>query len=468
MGDADVRDSLGTAAPPRPVTHRSARERPPGPRSRIPGALVYAMSRDPLAFLTSVAREHGDISSFRLTSESVYLFNHPDLIRDLLVTNQRNFRKGRGIERMKPLLGEGLLTSEGEYHLRQRRLAQPAFHRHRIAAYGSAMASYAARRADRWTSGRALDLHHEMMAITLAIVGKTLFDADVEAEANEIGAAVTTAFESFNFTLFLPFGELLERLPIPQAIRFRRARARLDATIYRMIAERRASGADRGDLLSMLLLAQDVEGDGGRMTDEQLRDEALTIFLAGHETTANALTWTWYLLSQHPAVEARLHAELLTALGTRPPGADDLPALPYTRMVVAESMRLYPPAWILGRRTIDTFEAAGYSIPPRSIILASQYLMHRDARFFPDPDRFDPDRFTHENQATRPKFSYFPFGGGTRVCIGEQFAWMEAVLVLATIAQRWRFQLVPDHPIALQPIVTLRPKFGMRMVVEAR
>jgi cytochrome P450 len=238
--------------------------------------------------------------------------------------------------------------------------------------------------------------------------------------------------------------------------------------VYRLIEERRRSGADRGDLLSMLLLAQDTEGDGGRMTDLQLRDEAMTIFLAGHETTANALTWTWYLLSRHPDVEARLHAEIDSALGGRAASVDDMSALPYTRMVLAESMRLYPPAWIVGRRAMGPFQANGYTIPARSIVLMSQYTMHHDARWFPDPERFDPERFAPDRQADRPKFAYFPFGGGPRVCIGEQFAWMEGMILLATIAQRWRLRLVPDHPVAMQPIITLRPKYGMRMTVEAR
>jgi cytochrome P450 len=426
------------------------------------------MGRSPLTFLTELRDRYGDIARVPLGSETLYLFSHPDLVRDVLVTNHRNFHKGRGLERAKILLGEGLLTSEGDFHLRQRRLAQPAFHRQRVAAYGTTMATYAASRRDRWQSGATIDAHQEMMALTLAIVGKTLFDADVEHEAAEIGAALATTFESFSFGFFLPFGELLERLPLPATLRFRKARARLDATIYRLIEERRRTGGDRGDLLSMLLLAQDTEGDGGGMTDLQLRDEAMTIFLAGHETTANALTWTWYLLSQHPAVEARMHAEIDSALGGRLPTADDLALLPYTRMVLAESMRLYPPAWLVGRRALGPFESNGYTIPGRSIILVSQYVMHRDARWFPDPERFDPERFTPERQAERPKFAYFPFGGGPRVCIGEQFAWMEGIIALATIAQRWKLRLVPGHPVALQPIVTLRPKHGIRMTVEAR
>ena len=441
---------------------------PPGPRRRVPALDALRMGRDRLGFLTMLRTQYGDIARVPLGAETLYLFSDPELVRDVLVTNHRNFHKGRGLERAKKLLGDGLLTSEGEVHLRQRRLAQPAFHRQRVAAYGATMASYAAARRDPWHTGATIDAHQEMMALTLAIVGKTLFDADVEHEAAEIGAAITTTFESFNFGFYMPFGALIERLPFPATLRFRRARARLDATIYRLIAERRRSGTDRGDLLSMLLLAQDTEGDGGGMTDLQLRDEAMTIFLAGHETTANALTWTWYLLSQHPDVEGRMHAEIDSALGGRLPSADDLPALPYTRMVLAESMRLYPPAWIIGRRAVGPFEAGGYTIPARSIVLLCQYTMHRDPRWFPDPERFDPDRFTPEQQASRPKFSYFPFGGGPRVCIGEQFAWMEGVILLATIAQRWRLRLVPGHPVATQPIITLRPRYGMRMTVENR
>lgn len=441
---------------------------PPGPRRRVPVLDALRMGRDPLAFLADLARRYGDIARVSLGPETLYLFNHPDLIRDVLVTHHRAFHKGRGLERAKLLLGDGLLTSEGDVHRRQRRLVQPAFHRQRIAAYGATMAGYAARRRDRWRPDAIVDVHQEMMALTLAIVGKTLFDADVEAEAAEIGAALTDTFEAFNFTFYLPFGELLERLPIPPTLRFRRARARLDATIYRLIDERRRSARDRGDLLSMLILAQDTEGGGGGMSDVQLRDEAMTLFLAGHETTANALTWTWYLLSRHPEVEARLHAEVDHALGGRLPTADDLPALPYTRMVLAEAMRLYPPAWIIGRRAIVPFEASGYTIPARSIVLLCQYLVHRDARWFPDPERFDPERWTAERVAERPKFAYFPFGGGPRGCIGEQFAWMEGVLLLATIAQRWRFRLVPGHPVALQPIITLRPAHGMRMTAERR
>jgi cytochrome P450 len=442
----------------------------PGPRRRYPGEFTVALARDPIRFLTRLAREHRDVAHFRMGPQEMLFVTAPELIREVLVTKQRSFHKGRGLERAKRLLGEGLLTSEGEFHLRQRRLVQPAFHRERVAGYGRVMSDYAARTRERWRDGETLDVAEEMTRLTLAIVGKTLFDADVEGEAEEIGEALTQSFQSFTFAV-LPFGELLDRLPIPPTIRFRRARARLDATIYRLIDERRRSPGDRGDLLSMLLLAQDPEAAGGasdRMSDEQVRDEAMTLFLAGHETTANLLSWTWYLLSQHPAAEARLHAELDAALGGRLPTAGDLARLPYARMVLAESMRLYPPAWIVGRRAVEAVEIGGYSVRPRTIVLMSQYVTHRDARWFESPERFEPDRWLPERVAERPKFSYFPFGAGTRVCIGEQFAWMEGTLVLATLAQRWRLRLAPGHPVAVQPIITLRPKHGMRMTVHAR
>lgn len=446
---------------------RSGDAFPPGPRARYPGQFLVEVARNPLAMMMSMAIEYGDIVHFRVGPQHLYLFSHPDLIRDVLVTNQKNFHKSRGLERAKRLLGNGLLTSEGDFHLRQRRLAQPAFHRQRIAGYGATMSEYARQMQSTWVDGRTLDIHAEMMKLTLAIVSKTLFDADLESEASEIGDALTMAFESFNLAM-LPFTEYLEKLPIPAVRRFNAARARLDRTIYGMIDERRRTGEDRGDLLSMLLMATDTEGDGRGMNDTQLRDEALTIFLAGHETTANALTWTWYLLSQNPDVEARMHSEIDAALSGRMPGYDDLAGLPYTRMVLAESMRLYPPAWAIGRRALSAFEVRGYTVPKRSVVLMSQYIMHRDPRYFPEPEKFDPDRWTAEAQAERPKFSYFPFGGGTRVCIGEQFAWMEGVLLIASIAQGWRMRLDAGHRVEVQPLITLRPKHGMRMTLERR
>jgi cytochrome P450 len=440
---------------------------PPRSGPRYPGQFIVEIARNPLAMMISMQRQHGDIAHWRIGPQNLYLFSHPDVIRDVLVTNQKNFHKSRGLERARRLLGNGLLTSEGDFHLRQRRLAQPAFHRQRIAAYAATMTDYAERASARWKNNITVDMHKEMMRLTLGIVSRTLFDADVEDEAAEIGNALTTAFESFNLAM-LPFTEILDRLPFPAVRRFNAARDTLDRTIYRMIEERRRSGEDRGDLLSMLLMATDTEGDGSGMDDTQLRDEALTIFLAGHETTANALTWTWYLLSQNPEAEARLLAEVDGVLNGRAPTHEDMPSLPYTRMVLAESMRLFPPAWAIGRRALDAFEVRGFVIPKRSVVIMSQYIMHRDARYFPEPDRFDPERWAPEAQASRPKFSYFPFGGGTRICIGEQFAWMEGVLLIAAIAQKWKMRLEPGHPVEVQPLITLRPKHGMRMILERR
>jgi cytochrome P450 len=440
---------------------------PPGPRRLVPGLNFYRFRTDTLRFLQRMAVEYGDIVYFKIGPQPAYFLNHPDYIKDVLVTSNNSFMKGRALQRSKRLLGEGLLTSENPLHRRQRRLAQPAFHRQRIANYASVMTEYAERISSGWRDGDTVDISQEMMRLTLGIVGKTLFDADVEGEAAEIGEALTTVMDLFNL-LLLPFSELLEKLPLPHRRRFDRARDRLDQTIYRMIKERRESGQDRGDLLSMLLLAQDEEGEGGGMSDTQLRDEAMTIFLAGHETTSNALSWTWYLLSQNPHAEELLHAELDMVLQGKIPTFDDVPRLPYTEMVLAESMRLYPPAWAVGRLSVEDYSVAGYVIPKGSLVLLSQYVMHRDARFFPDPEVFDPERWLPDAKEARPQFSYFPFGGGPRRCIGEGFAWMEGILLLATLASRWRMRLDPSHPIELQPVMTLRPKHGIKMTLHER
>jgi len=433
----------------------------------MPLSGLFAYRKGPLPFCQNLAAQFGDISYFRLGPQEAFFLNHPDYIKDVLVTNHQNFHKGLALQRAKRLLGEGLLTSEGEFHRRQRRLAQPAFHRARIASYATVMTAYAAETSERWRDGAVLDMSEEMMRLTLGIVGKTLFDADVVSDAQQVGEAMTVVMDLFN-TISIPFFELLQKLPLPQLRRFDNARARLDAIIYRLIEERRRSGMDRGDLLSMLLLAQDTEGDGGTMTDEQLRDEVMTIFLAGHETTANALTWTWLLLSQNPDAEAKMHEEIDLVLEGRLPTFADVTQLKYTEMVLAESMRLYPPAWAIGRLATNESRIGGYVVPKKSLVLMSQYVMHRDPRYFAEPLRFDPDRWTAEARESRPQFSYFPFGGGHRRCIGEGFAWMEGILLLATLAQQWQMRLVLNHPIALKPVITLRPKYGMRMTLVRR
>jgi cytochrome P450 len=439
---------------------------PPGPKPSLLSTLIYFPGRDPLAFFSNLARTYGDLVAYRMGGEDVFFLNDPQHIKDVLVTHNKNFIKGRGLQRAKRLLGEGLLTSEGAVHLRQRRLIQPAFHRDRIAGYGNTMVAHADRMRQTWTDGATLDIAREMNRLTLSIVGKTLFDADVEMQAADVGDALTGVMETF-WMVMLPFADVIERLPVPSLRRSRAARARLDAIIYGMIADRRASGRDHGDLLSMLLSAQD-EDDGGVMTDQQVRDEAMTIFLAGHETTANALTWTWYLVSTTPEVEARLHDEVDRVLQGRLPTVADLDGLSYVERVVTEAMRLYPPAWLIGRRALRDYPIGDYVAPARSIFVMSPYVLQRDARYFADPERFDPGRWTPEFRAALPPFAYFPFGGGPRRCIGDSFAWMELVLVVATIAQQWRLALVPGHPVEPQPLVTLRTKYGMRMDVKRR
>jgi cytochrome P450 len=439
--------------------------RPPGPKGHLLVGVLPEFRKDPAGFLEKMARQYGDVVYLPLGRQHIYYIGHPDAIRDILVTHQNKFKKSRMLERARVLLGDGLLTSEAGHHRRQRRLVQPAFHRDRLAGYGAVMVDRAARVRDQWQSGQSFDAMQEMLRLTLAIVSKTLFSADVDSEADQIGAALTQVFDLFEVIL-MPFSELLEKLPLPAVRRFKRARKRLDETIYRLIAEHRASGRDEGDLLSMLLLARDEEGSGG-MTDTQVRDEALTLFLAGHETTADALTWTWYLLSQNPQAEAALHAELDRVLSGQLPSFDDLPRLRYTESVFAEALRLYPPAWGIGRRALEDYPVGGFVIPARSVVLTSPYVVHRDTRWFLEPLAFRPERWLAED-SSRPKFAYFPFGGGARVCIGERFAWMEGTLLLATLAQRWRLRLEPGQRVETHARITLRPKHGMLMIVEPR
>lgn len=455
---------MTTIATPMTTTHY-----PPGPKGGLFNRRLISYSRrDPLSFVTSIACDYGDISHFRIGGERVFFLNHPDYIKFVLVTHYANFLKGRGKQRVQSLLGRGLLLSEGDVHRRQRQLVLPAFHRQRIGAYAEVMAQYAARHSSQWEDGQTLDIRQEMMRLTIAIVGKTLFDTDVESEVSEIQDCVEAAMHTFK-AFRLPLAGRLEHFPLPHVRRSRKAGERLKAIIHRMVAERRESGRDRGDLLSMLLLSRGEEMDGEPMSDEQIYDEALTILLGGYETVALALTWTLYLLSQHPEVEAKLHGEVDAVLdGGRMPTVDDLPRLRYAEMVCAESMRLYPPVWRLVRRAIKDFEVGGYVVPAGALVVMSQYAMHRDRRYFPEPLRFDPERWMPEAKASRPAYSYFPFGGGPRRCIGEGFAWMEAILLLATLTRRRRFHLLPENVIELLPLHTLRSKNSILMTTERR
>ncbi len=448
-----------------------ANKRPPGPKSFWPGGLLLRFSRAPLDFLLRTARTHGDIAYFRLGAQDFYLLNHPDYAREVFVTRQEQFHKGRALERAKYLFGEGLLTSEGEYHRRQRRLVLPAFHRQRLAAYGATAANYAARLSDEWRDGQSVDAAREMRRLTLLIVCKTLFDVEIETETEVVGTALTDLlerFEVFGAAVLAP-AHLLRRLRRRAAPNAPNARDTLDSIIRRLIAERRAEGLkDRGDLLSMLLLARD-ETDGEAMSDEQVRDEVMTLFLAGHETTATALAWTWYLLAQHPQVERRLHEEIDAACAGRRPEVADIKRLAYVEMVFAESLRRYPPSWVVSRRATTDQQFGGYNVPVGALVLLSPYVAHHDARHFPDPFRFDPERFTPERVRERSEYAYFPFGGGARRCIGESFAWMEAVLILATVAQRWRLVRDAAAPsVTVQPGMVLRARGGVPLRLEAR
>lgn len=464
---------VGAAHPARPVN--------------VPGHWLWGNLRqfnaDPLHTLLQVA-QLGRLVHLRFVNQRSYLVHEPEDVKWVLVDNHRNYLKGYGTQALRPILGSGLLTSEDELHAQQRRLIQPAFHRQRIAAYAAIISRFADRHMAQWQDGQALDLHAELMHLTMMIVAQCLFDVDLSRSVSSLGDAISALILEYDLNRIGPIGQLIDRLDWARTRRRRRLLAVLDSLIYDMIRTRRAEGADHGDLLSMMLQMQDAEAGSAiaGAGDKQLRDELLTLFIAGHETTALAVTWTFYLLALHPEVEARLLEELTAVLGApastgegtgdgagaRLPGWEDLPKLEYTRRVFSEAMRLYPPAWATARIARRDDEIAGCRIPAGSSVIVSQYVTHRDPRWWPDPERFDPDRFAPEAEAARPKFAYFPFGGGPRRCIGEPFAWMEGQLLVAALAQRFHFELQPGYAPELLPQVTLRPKHGMPMTVHAR
>jgi len=460
-------NSTGASAAGTEPSGGPLRKYPPGPNSGKRGNIggqLGAVRRDPLGFFTHCAHTYGDITAIRYLNFRSFYINNPEYIEDVLVNNARKFHKGPVLQANKGVFGEGLLTSEGNFWLRQRRLAQPAFHRARIAAYAETMVSYTERLLETWRDGEERDIHEEMLRVTLQIVGKTLFDADVARDAQEVGKSLELLLElsaDFARDILIP-----RWLPTPKNIRKARAIKKLDKIIYRIIEERRKSGRDTGDLLSMLLAARDE--DGSRMTDKQLRDESITLFLAGHETTANTLSWTWWLLAQNPAAEKKLHAELDSVLGGRAPTLEDVAKLKYAENVLTESLRLYPAAWGLARLAIEEHEIGGYRVPKGTGISIALWVMHRDPRWFEAPEEFRPERWEDGLAKRLPRFAYFPFGGGPRQCIGNTFALMEATLVLATIAQRYRFRLVEGHPVVPLASITLRPRHGIRAVLEVR
>jgi cytochrome P450 len=439
--------------------------RPPGPDFWRMLKPLWRIRRDRITPIQKLMHRYGDISTVQIGPMRFFFLNHPEIIQECLVTRHRDFHKDRGYAFLRHLLGNGLLVSEEDFHLRQRRMIQPAFHRKRLAGYGQAMIDFAGEVRDGWEDGEERDVYRDMMQLALVIVGRALFTAEVKENAKMVADALDyiMAYEEIFFT---PWGPLAIRLPLPSTRKFHGWIGKLDEVIYRLIDEHKSSG-DTGDVLSMLLAAQD-EDDGSRMSDKQIRDEAITIFAAGHETTAIALTWTWYALSQNPEVEAKLHEELDQVLGGRAPRPEDYPQLQYTRRVFAESMRMFPPAYMMGREAVRETELGGYKIPKYSQVVVSPFITQRDPRFYPDPLRFDPDRFLPEAESARHKFAYFPFGGGKRLCVGEGFAWMEGVLVLATLAQQWKLRLKPGFEIGFDPRVTLRPKGGMPMTLHRR
>lgn len=428
---------------------------------------VFEPRGDSIGYLTRCAREFGDIVFFRFLGVPACFVNRPDYIESVLVTQNSNFVKSKDYRAMRRVLGNGLLLSEGEFWRRQRKLIQPAFHQERIAAYADIMTGHTQRMLSSWSDGQTLDIHEAMMHLTLGIVAKTLFDADVSHEAEDVDAALTVLMGKFlrqaGMALLLPTW-----VPLPTSRLLKRAVGRLDKVIYGIIEQRRASGQMSGDLLSVFLQVQDDEGVS--MTDRQLHDEIMTLFLAGHETTANVLSWTWFLLGQNPEVEETLIEELSRVLCGRFPAPADLPQLAYTDMALRESMRLYPPVWVIGRRALAPFRLGEYELPADTNVLISQLILHRDARYFPEPLRFNPDRWSPSDPraASLPRFAYFPFGGGPRVCIGAGFAMMEAVLLLATIAQQFRVQIAPGQKVGMQPTVTLRPRNGIPVTLKRR
>ena len=402
-----------------------------------------------------------------LPGQRVIVANDPDLVEELLVTKHKHYHKDPGYASLRRLMGNGLITNEGKDHLTQRRMMQPAFHKKRIDEYAACMVGQARERSLRWRDGEALDVNAEMSAVTLTIIAKTMFDSDVEDDIGRVYSAVTTVINHFERYVNPWVGRFFDALPIESTRRIHEAERDLNEIIYRFIREHRESGEDRGDLLSMLLMAQGEDGSG--MSDQQVRDESITLFLAGHETTSLALTWTWYLLSKYPEVEARLHEELERVLpGGRPATAEDVPHLEYTRRVVTESMRILPPVPGFGRQAISDNQLGPYAVRRGDVVAVVPWALHMRESYFPEPDKFDPDRWLPERSANVPKFAYFPFGGGVRKCIGEPFAWMEAILLLATFAQRWRLELAPDNRIAYDTKITLRPKYGMKMILRER
>jgi len=442
-----------------------ATNRPPSPPGHWLLGNLPEFRCDMLGFFARCAREYGDFVALKLGPRRVHLASHPDFVEQVLVTENRKFGKSYVFELLRPVLGNGLLNSEGDFWLRQRRLIQPAFSKSSVNTYAGSIIEYTRRLLAEWSDGRHCDLHGEMTRLTMGIVGKALMDIDLTEVSSEVAAPLEEAMRDLSHR-FESAWNFPQWVPTPRNRRAKRNVRRLDAVVNRIIRSRRESG-DRGDLLSKLIQARD-EVDHTGMTDRQLRDEAMTLFLAGHETTANALAWTWFLLGQNPAAESRLNEELRATIGDRWPDANDVPKLVYTEAVLKESMRLHPPAFAFSRRVLADATIGGYHVPAGSAVIMSQWVIHRDERWWDEPDKFRPERWLESTAKARPTYAYFPFGGGPRGCIGNTFAMLEAILVVAAIASRYRIELVAPESVRPWPSVTLRPRGAIQAVLHAR
>jgi cytochrome P450 len=480
---------------------------PPGPSSILPTKILNQFIKDPLKTLTEIAKKYGEISYFKMGPQHVYLINNPDYIERILIYDHGNFKKGPRLQTAKRVLGEGLVTSEGEYHRNQRKIIQPVFLPKMIASYDEIMSQYAYNMCHNWSDGSILDIHDEMMRVTLSIICKSVMSYDIESqEADKISKSLDIS-KNYMKRLQHPIGQVLDHIPIlPKVAQSRSAIKVLDSIVYKIISERRSMMIQSNysynnvqndkekqnqdhiknekdlealsqDLLTRLMYntTPNTKQDKDKTTnieslsDVQLRDQIITFLIAGHETTANALTWTFYLLTQNPDVEKKLYHEINTILrGNKIPSFEDIPKLKYTEKVFRESMRVYPPVWTLGRFVENPYSLGEYIIPKGSTILMSQYVMHHNSKYYDEPQIYNPDRWTEEFKRNLPRFAYFPFGGGIRGCIGESFAWQEGILLLSTVMKYWKMQLVPNQKIKLDPGITLNPKKGIKMKVMAR
>jgi cytochrome P450 len=435
---------------------------PPGPKSRYPGGVFLKFRQDPIGFLEKAAAQFGDIVHWKMGGQNAFLINDPNLIRDVLVTQDKKFDKQ--LEASRSLLGLGLTVSNGELHQRQRRSIQPGFHRDRIAKYAEVMVQCADRAQSQWQENATLEIKHEMERIALSVVGETLFGVNLGSHADGISRAMAAAVGSPS-NMMVPMLRWIEKLPLNGVRAAKAGRAVMHAVVDEVIRKCRPSAAQTDDLLAGLLFDDD---QNNATSEAQVHDEVMNLLIAGYETTSNAMSWAWYLLSQHPKVEDCLHQELDRVVGDRPPTKADFEALRLTQNVIRESLRLYPPLWIIWRRTLEDYPLNGYVAPAGSLVLMCQHLTHRDKRYFPEPLRFNPDRWTEEFREHLPKFAYFPFGGGSRQCLGDRFGFMEAVLVVATIARKWKLRLSAGHPVVPAPLFTLRPRYGLRMIASQR